>query len=725
MTASTPLSLCRDLQPLLRARHWRLPVLIEGAAEPVLARCHALLEGLPFAAVLWVSGRAPAGAWTLPRGKPNHALGQEADAVVVDLFDGLSVDALAAVAGLVRAGGALILLAPPLAQWPVFDDPEYARLTVEPFGPAGTRRHFLTRLARVLARSPLLCRWMPEGEVRWPAAWPQWLDGPAQSPPQVDDWGCLNPSQRALVEAVLHLASGHRQRPLVVLADRGRGKSAALGLAAGRLLQQGKSILVTAPRPENAACLQRFAAVSAGNGGQGRLAFVAPDRLSQTLPPADLLLVDEAAAIAPALLRDWLQRYPRILFASTVQGYEGTGRGFAIRFFHTLDRLAPDWKKLTLTEPVRWAAGDPLESLLNELLLLDACDEACVPAPAGLPFTPLQELTPHLADLPEPDLRALFGLLASAHYRTRPSDLRTLLDGPNVRVFAQRSNGTLLAVVMVAEEGRLPPALADAILEGRRRPHGHVLPQSLAVHLNVQAALTQRMWRVVRIAVHSQWRRQGLGQHCLRQLRARAEQENVALLGSLFAASDDVLAFWHAGGFQSLRVGLTPEATSGAWPVLVARAVQPAGDSLLHQARQRFEQTFLHSLPDRPHPLPANLVLAAWDQARSVPPSPPGADDRLDLNHFLAGHKTYENAAPALWRHLLYWLARPDWHPDLTAGEQTLLVGKILQKQPWETLIAATGCVGQRDARERLRQLVQRLHQRVHPPENPDFPLPS
>ena len=40
----------------------------------------------------------------------------------------------------------------------------------------------------------------------------------------------------------------------------------------------------------------------------------------------------------------------------------------------------------------------------------------------------------------------------------------------------------LLGVALVAREGNIPPDLAHAIWAGRRRPRGHLLPQSLLAH---------------------------------------------------------------------------------------------------------------------------------------------------------------------------------------------------------------------------------------------------
>jgi hypothetical protein len=45
-----------------------------------------------------------------------------------------------------------------------------------------------------------------------------------------------------------------------------------------------------------------------------------------------------------------LPYFPRILMTTTVQGYEGTGRGFLLKFCATL----PQWRAFTLDDPLRW-----------------------------------------------------------------------------------------------------------------------------------------------------------------------------------------------------------------------------------------------------------------------------------------------------------------------------------------------------------------------------------
>ena len=111
---------------------------------------------------------------------------------------------------------------------------------------------------------------------------------------------------------------------------------------------------------------------------------MAPDALLASTTEADWLIVDEAAAIPGPLLEKLVSRFPRVLLTTTVQGYEGTGRGFLLKFCARFSGL----RRYTLSTPVRWAAGCPLERIVANALLFD--DALIDRKPAGeVPLTSL------------------------------------------------------------------------------------------------------------------------------------------------------------------------------------------------------------------------------------------------------------------------------------------------------------------------------------------------
>src|SRR5690606_15475926 len=144
----------------------------------------------------------------------------------------------------------------------------------------------------------------------------------------------------------------------------------------------------------------------------------------------DVIVVDEAAQLSVPLLRALVTRHPEatIVFSTTSHGYEGTGRGFLLRFVAWLEGQARPLTKLSLREPIRWAAGDPLERFVFEPLALGA-EIAAGPA-TGLAEGPAAGRAegpaagPTIGRVPapslvgrdalardEPLLRSLFGLL--------------------------------------------------------------------------------------------------------------------------------------------------------------------------------------------------------------------------------------------------------------------------------------------------------------------------
>ncbi|PMR67293.1 tRNA(Met) cytidine acetyltransferase TmcA [Halomonas heilongjiangensis] len=698
----------------LAARRWRGLVWLTGAPDECRSRARALWRSGDWAAPLWVAAQPPSGLevrhWLAPS-KARTRLGGEQGLLVIDAVSddaGFDPDAFGALAGTLRAGGLLVLMTPP--DWGRRPDADYARLAEHPYRAEGLTAHYLRRLARQLCLAPGVVHWPAAGELRLPPL----PIAPAEPPPSTDA-DCLTRDQ---ADAVARLTRLRRRRPLVLTADRGRGKSAALGIACARLLAGGEPrILVTAPRPSAVAALfERLEALCPEGRRQGhafvlnagRVAFLPPDELTaltrrgEVGGPGQRLLVDEAAAIPAALLGEWLEAFPRIAFATTVHGYEGSGRGFALRFRRRLEQRTPEWQACHLSEPIRWAAGDPLEALVTRLLLLDAEPGDALDAPPTLRRARRAELAND-----ESRLRELFGLLVQAHYRTTPSDLRRLLDGPGVGIATLTAGISPQAVLVTTDEGGFDAELAERVARGERRPRGHLMAQSLAAHAGCREALSGRLRRVLRIAVHPGQRRRGLGRRLLEAERQRARHDSIDLLGASFGAEAGLIAFWQALGFCAVRLGLTRETATGEHALMVVAPVSARGERLAADLQARFQRQLPGLLAFELAGLEPEVAAALLAEGEGPVPGP---GDLVDIDDVAFGHREPALARPALQalarRALAMGFSRDD--PDLG-----LLVAWAFQGYGTGGLVAWLRVSGQREVTARLRQAVAVLRERV------------
>ena len=457
----------------------------------------------------------------IPAHKFQTLLGQEFDNIVFDAFSGLELNALAAISGTLRGGGTFYLLTPPLSTWANFPDPAYQRFLPYPYTAADVQGRFLPRFMRLLAQ------------------WDRYT---------LPSYNATDTQQKNVVQAISQLS-----QPLILLADRGRGKSAALGLAASRLIEQGKTVLLTAPAKAAVAQVYKHATVAPR--------FIAPDELVQTLPPADVLLVDEAAALPVPLLLKLAAYYRLVVFATTLHGYEGSGRGFSLRFQTELAKQST-FKLMRLSQPMRWAANDPLEAFINQACLL-ATDSPDISALDALQPTYCQLSRNELVQ-DEALLQQVFALLVNAHYQTRPSDLRQLLDAPNITLHVLSQQNVLLAVLVLSREGSLEPELSEQIYHGKRRPHGHPIPQSLTFHARLQGAAELSCERIMRIAVLPSLQNKGLGQILLKHVIHYANQQLTDYMGVSYAMSSALIRFWENVGFQLARIGHRLDTASGS-----------------------------------------------------------------------------------------------------------------------------------------------------------------
>ena len=677
-------------EPILRINvngeptHHRRLLVLRGKAAWCRASAAALLQDLEPQTPLWIGESSPDGVRGEPPRKVHRVLGGECDLLVFDALDGFDPDAFGAASGTLRGGGWIVLLAPPASEW-------------------GTP--FLQRLERLM-RADESVTWIEERGTL-----------PALSPtaqPTVADTTNYTPEQLQAADAVAHVVHGHRRRPLVLTADRGRGKSSALGLAAARLLEEGvERVVVTAPRMDAVEPLfehaaRRLEGCETARGSvrwrDRRIDFLPPDELAARPVDTRLLLVDEAAAIPAPLLTTLLRHHARVVFSTTVHGYEGSGRGFAIRFRHTLDQLTPGWRSLRLEQPVRWSADDPLERLTFRALCLDAspADEATA-AEATAENLLIERLDREALAHDEATLNPLFGLLVSAHYRTTPTDLKQMLDDPAVSLWIARHNGAVIATALVTDEGGFDEATARAVFEGRRRPRGHLLAQSLALHGGLEQAPTLRFARIQRIAVHPAAQGRGIGGRLVQALSADAAQRRLDALGVSFGAEPGLLRFWTARGLHPVHIGFTRDHAGGAHSAMLLHPLSTDGETLAETARRRFDETLPLLLGGPLRDLDPNL--AAQLLAHCEPPADLTASQRREVQAVAFADRGIDASLAALRSALLHALIRRDIEPDNAA----LAVARLFQHHSWETCAKAFGLSGRKEVVAALRHVLSKI----------------
>ena len=606
--------------------------------------------------------------------KANDFLGQEFDAVIFNTFDDFDANALGAISGTIRESGFLILLKP--THW--------------------TKKSlFLKRFQNLLVAHPSTVIINADNTPTHLLSIP---------PKTIIRRTYASPDQQLAVQAIKKVLSGHRRRSLVITADRGRGKSASLGIASAQLLEEGiRNIIVCAPSKkvanvifETAKRINKVASIS----------FYSPDELQQQKPKADLLLIDEAGAIPLPLLESFVKHYSRIVLATTLHGYEGSGRGFTLKFFKLLDSIAPDWKHCTLNTPIRYRENDPLEHFIFESLLLHA-------EPAKIDDTKNSELSncsvqvldKNILINNEPLLQDIFGLLISAHYQTKPSDLMLMLDDESISIHTLiNPQHNVIAVALVIAEGGLDAELSTEIFKGKRRIKGHLVAQALSANAGIDKAPCLLGERISRIAVHPELQGKGFGSYFLRTL---CEKSKADYISTSFGASESLIRFWQMTGFIAVYLGIKRDASSGAHSVIMLNGISNKGKKLVTDAQLRFAKNFPQMLSEPFKTLEADVSLALLNSMKINYVGDLTKSEQQELLAFCKHQRGYENSLYVLWTFTCKTL--PSKINYLSDIENAILLYKILQKKSWKRVVKSLGLTGKKQALLLLRQSITKL----------------
>lgn len=398
---------------------------------------------------------------------------------------------------------------------------------------------------------------------------------------------------RALLTFVDAISEKTLRSTVTLTAARGRGKSAALGVAVAAAIAHGYSnIFITSPSPENLKTLFEFvfkafdalnyldhvdytilqstnpdfnkAIVRVNVHRQHRqtIQYIQPQD-AHVLGQAELLVIDEAAAIPLPLVRKLIGPY-LVFMASTINGYEGTGRSLSLKLIHQLreqsgrgskaaaeavdvaDRSGKETRngqlnhsggrtlrEITLSEPIRYAAGDSVEKWLNRLLCLDATLPKSRLNTQGCPHPSECQLLYVNRDtlfsfhpVSEKFLQQMMALYVASHYKNSPNDLQLMSDAPAHQLFVlvppiKEDDDRLpepLCVIQVALEGRISKQSVLNSLSRGQRAGGDLIPWLVSQQFQDSEFAGLSGSRIVRIATNPDYVGMGYGSRSLQLL---------------------------------------------------------------------------------------------------------------------------------------------------------------------------------------------------------------
>ncbi len=652
-------------------------------------------------------------------------LGATFSGLVLDLTRDLKPNDVGRLVGIVEGGGLVILAVPPWDEWdtmktlfktglvvPSYPEPRhifikwFKRTLVET---QGTYIYDLDS-KRIIHESPFEHKAEKRAKISIPSEriFPLELYRLALTQDQVE-----------VIERIESLVEKPKKRwktAIVVTADRGRGKSCALGIGLIgvanelRRYKHKTRILVTAPSPSNVQSLMELAFKAAETLGlnprvvrrKGRVIEIQGEGFSLeywepytlTKIQGDIVAVDEAAGIPVPLLHTIWRRNRRMVFATTIHGYEGAGRGFSVRFLKALQE--DKYTRLTIYEmhePIRYAEDDPVEKWLFRALLLDA-----EPVELGdRDINDIREgrleyvkLDPEYLFSPqgEETLRQLFGIYVLAHYRNQPDDLGILADAPHHSIRALRtSSGAIVCAAQVAEEGGLDDELIEDLIRGGRIP-GNIIPDRILKHIRIRDFGRLRGWRIVRIATHPAVQGRGIGSRMLEELYRESIERGYHWLGSGFGATERLLRFWSKNGFTVLHMSPDRNPVSGEYTVLVLKPIASEAAAVAIIGCRELKSKIINSLQDNYRDLETPIALQILRQrcmadASYKPRLTPISIDRLWIYSY--GPMTYEAVCDVMFELArAYWYRYPERIVEASGIEEHIMVARILQGRQWD-----------------------------------------
>jgi tRNA(Met) cytidine acetyltransferase len=506
----------------------------------------------------------------------------------------------------------------------------------------------------------------------------------------------------------------------IVLANRGRGKSASVGLFLSQVLSsKGKQpfkALISSPRLTNVQILFDFLSkgLSSENikfrktkqeglisgihtSDNSRITYIWPSEINDKLK-IDLFVVDEAAAMPVAILKTIAKASSKTIFLSTIHGYEGAGRSFQYKFLNYMRKQKQNhYTEYSLNQPIRYVQGDSIEKLLNDSFLLNVELD-----PQILDSKTIERKSVKLQVYKDPEylfsddgilhLKQIFSLLIYAHYRNQPNDLLVIADSGKhflTGVYAkgdQKEN--LLVSSQLAEEGGMKRDEIEEIAAGKFIK-GNLISTVSIRHFSEDFAKLHGL-RIVRLAVHPSVANKGFGRLAI-ELHDQL-YSSYDWIGVSYGVTIKLMKFWRKFNYKPVHINPIQTLETGEWNIVVIHPLKPSTKDIVNQASADFLLQFIALLKQSLHSMKPELVGQIIRSCSLIPDYKPKitSSGKIRLKNYLKGNLNFLLAVDVIYELATKYFASPKTI-KLSPSQESLLITRVLQGRTWGQTLSKTG----------------------------------
>ncbi|MFX1285196.1 MAG: GNAT family N-acetyltransferase [Promethearchaeota archaeon] len=533
----------------------------------------------------------------------------------------------------------------------------------------------------------------------------------------------VTPEQKNVIKSIVDtlLDTKHPNSCSILVANRGRGKSASIGLSISQVLSKQRmhsyKVVISSPHLTNVQTLFEFLSkgltseevifhelkqdswVSGIKTSSGaKITYLWPSEISKNLR-TDLFVVDEAAAIPVEILKEIIKVKAKKIFVSTIHGYEGAGRGFQHKFLPYLRKQKGiQYSEFSLHQPIRYLSGDSIEKLLNNTFLLNVELD-----PSEMDYKTLDRESFGLkvyknieylfSEQGLPYLKQLFSLLIYAHYRNQPNDLLVLADSgkhflTGVYGKDRQQNKLLLVSSQLAKEGEMTEKEISKVASGKFIK-GNLISTIAIRHFSKEFAKLCGL-RIVRIAAHPSLMNKGFGRLTIEL------QQNIFSsydwIGVSYGATVKLMKFWRKFGFKSVHIRPIKTPETGEWNIVVIHPLSPPAATIINQVSSDFLLQFLALLKQSLHSMIPELAIQILKSCSPIPDYKPKitSSGAFRLNNYLDGHLNFLLAVDVIYELTVKYFVSPNTI-KLSPIQEVLMITRILQGRTWGQTLSRTG----------------------------------